>query len=142
MEPYRRTCRRDTLYSEIRSILYRIITYVTDSKDVRRKTTSYMNEMRKNDLYTKISNAGGIDVDTVKDVFRLAEIIVLNHLSSVTPDRDAKVYLMDGLSISSKMIENYKTKDVRNNEKITIPKKIKLLPKVTQRYKDKINTLV
>lgn len=100
---------------------------------------SYMNELKKNDLYTKISRTGDIDVNTVKDVFRLAEIIVLKHLSSVTPDKDAKVYLMDGLNISSKLIENYETENVRTKEKITIPKKIKVTPKITQWYKDKVN---
>lgn len=59
-------------------------------------------------IINKISNKEDIDVATVRKVFKTAENIVFDYLSSITPSEEINIKLFNGFNIKRKYIKNKK----------------------------------
>lgn len=81
-----------------------------------------------------------MNVAAVRNVFKSAEGIVTDYLSSTTPTDSYVIKLLNGISIESKYIPK---KNVNRGmfKNITTKEKINVSGKVTKHYKQKINDL-
>jgi hypothetical protein len=95
--------------------------------------------MTKTELYTKISNVEDIDVKTVRSIFKSAENIIFEYLSSTTPNDSKKIHIMDGLCVGSKVIPYHEKINPNTKQNIIVGEKIKVFSYFTRKYKDKVN---
>ena len=72
----------------------------------------------------------------VRKVFKTAEKIIFDHLSSTTPSETNVVKLLDGLNIECKYIPE---KEIHTYEDILVNEKIWAIPKITRHYNRKLN---
>ena len=87
-------------------------------------------------LITKIADQEGINTATVRKIFKSAEDIILNCLSSTTSSESTVVKLIDGLSLECNYIPE---KQIHTYTDIVCKPKIWVKPKVTRYYNRKIN---
>lgn len=81
-----------------------------------------------------------MNVAAVRNVFKSAEGIVTDYLSSTTPTDSYIIKLLNGISLESKYIPEKKVnRGMFKN--ITSKEKIKVIGKITKHYKQKINDL-
>lgn len=92
----------------------------------------------KLDFYKTIAEKENISQDIIKKIFRSAENIMFHELSSVSDGEINKVHIMDGLSVESKIV-NKKERNLPNGIKVENEPTVKITPKVTRWYKEKIN---
>ena len=87
-------------------------------------------------LVKQIANREDIDVATVRKIFKSAEEIVFDYLSSTTSSENMIVKLMDGLSLECNYIPK---KEIHTYDDITCRPRIWTRPKVTRYYNRKLN---
>ena len=92
----------------------------------------------KLDFYKMIAQQANISQETIKKIFHSAENILFDELSSVNDCEIKKIHIMDGLSIESKIV-NKKERNLPNGIKVQNEPTVKITPKVTRWYKEKIN---
>ena len=92
----------------------------------------------KLDFYKIIAKKENISQEMIKKIFRSAEDILFDELSSVNDCEIKKIYIMDGLSVESKIV-NKKERNLPNGIKVQNEPTVKITPKVTRWYKEKIN---
>ena len=72
----------------------------------------------------------------VRKVFKTAEKIIFDHLSSTTPSETNTIKPFDGLSIECKYIPK---KEIHTYDDILVNEKIWAKPKITRHYNRKLN---
>ena len=87
-------------------------------------------------LVKQIANKDDIDVATVRKIFRSAEKIIFDYLSSTTSSGDTIVKLMDGLSLECNYIPE---KEIHTYDDIVCKPRIRVKPKITRYYNRKLN---
>ena len=87
-------------------------------------------------LVKQIANREDIDVATVRKIFKSAEEIVFDYLSSTTSSENMIVKLMDGLSFECNYIPQ---KEIHTYDDIVCKPRIWVKPKITRYYNRKLN---
>ena len=92
--------------------------------------------INQENIIKDISKKEDIDIATVRKVFKSAEDIIFDYLSSTTPTDKTVVKLLDGLSLECKYVPS---QEVHRYEDIQCDEKIWVKPKVTRHYNRKLN---
>ena len=95
-------------------------------------------KVNKTDLYTLVSYKTGVPKDEISEIFQEASKLIFECLGNVSAGEIRKVYIMNGIHIESKFA-SYDNKIMPDGTRIKTKTKIKLLPKISKRYKDEIN---
>lgn len=96
---------------------------------------SYLTITQEN-LIKEIANKGDISVATVRDIFKSAEDIIFDYLSSTTPSENIIVKILDGLSVECNHIPE---KEIHTYDDIVCKPRIWAKPKITRYYNRKLN---
>lgn len=92
--------------------------------------------LTQDDLIKRIAKREDINVAMVRKVFKSAEKIIFDHLSSTTPSETNTIKPFDGLSIECKYIPE---KEIHTYGDILVNEKIWAKPKITRHYNRKLN---
>lgn len=84
----------------------------------------------------EISNKEDIEVATVRKIFKSAENIIFDYLSSTTQSENMIIKLIDGLSLECNYIPE---KTIHTYDDIVCKSRIWAKPKVTRYYNRKLN---
>ena len=87
-------------------------------------------------LIKQIADKEDINVATVREIFKSAEDIIFDHLSSTTPSENTIIKLLDGLSLECNYIPE---KEVHTYDDIICKPRIWSKPKITRYYNRKLN---
>ena len=92
--------------------------------------------INQENIIKDISKKEDIDIATVRKVFKSAEGIIFDYLSSTTPTDKTVVKLLDGLSLECKYVPS---QEIHRYEDIQCDEKIWVKPKITRHYNRKLN---
>lgn len=87
-------------------------------------------------LIKQIADKEDINVATVREIFKSAEDIIFDHLSSTTPSENTIIKLLDGLSLECNYVPE---KEIHTYDDIVCKPKIWSKPKITRYYNRKLN---
>ena len=87
-------------------------------------------------LIKQIADKEDINVATVREIFKSAEDIIFDHLSSTTPSENTVIKLLDGLSLECNYVPE---KEIHTYDDITCKPRIWSKPKITRYYNRKLN---
>ena len=87
-------------------------------------------------LIKQIADKEDINVATVREVFKSAEDIIFDHLSSTTPSENTIIKVLDGLSLECNYIPE---KEIHTYDDIICKPRIWSKPKITRYYNRKLN---
>ena len=87
-------------------------------------------------LIKQIADKEDINVATVREIFKSAEDIIFDHLSSTTPTENTVIKLLDGLSLECNYVPE---KEIHTYDDIVCKPKIWSKPKITRYYNRKLN---
>lgn len=88
-------------------------------------------------LIKQIADKEGIDIATVRKIFKSAEDIVFDYLSSTTQSDKNVIKLLDGLSLECKYVPR---REIHTYNNIICKPKIWAKPKITRYYNRKLNS--
>ena len=92
--------------------------------------------LTQDDLIKRIAKREDINVAMVRKVFKTAEKIIFDHLSSTTPSETMTVKPLDGLSIECQYVPE---KEIFGFGNFIAEDRIKAKPKITRHYNRKLN---
>ena len=92
--------------------------------------------VKKTDLIKQIADREDIDIATVRKIFKSAENIIFDYLSSTTPSEKYIIKLLDGLSLECKYIPE---KEIHRYNDIVCKPRIWAKSKITRYYNRKLN---
>ena len=92
--------------------------------------------LTQENLVKQIAEKEDINVATVRDIFKSAEDIIFDYLSSTTPSEKKVIKLLDGLSLECNYIPE---KEIHTYDDIICKPKIWTKPKITRYYNRKLN---
>ena len=92
--------------------------------------------LTQENLVKQIAEKEGINVATVRNIFKSAEDIVFDYLSSTTPSENRVIKLLDGLSLECNYVPE---KEIHTYDDIICKPRIWTKPKVTRYYNRKLN---
>ena len=87
-------------------------------------------------LIKQIADKEDINVSTVREIFKSAEDIIFDHLSSTTPSENTIIKLLDGLSLECNYVPE---KEIHTYDDIVCKPRIWSKPKITRYYNRKLN---
>ena len=87
-------------------------------------------------LIKQIAEKEDIDIATVRRVFKSAEDIIFDYLSSTTQSDKNVIKLLDGLSLECKYVSG---REIHTYNNIVCKPKIWAKPKITRYYNRKLN---
>ncbi|MCH5256461.1 MAG: hypothetical protein J1D87_04170 [Lachnospiraceae bacterium] len=87
-------------------------------------------------IVKRISEQEDINIATVRKIFKSAEDIIFDYLSSTTTSENTIVKLLDGLSLECKYIP---AKEIHTYDDIVCKPKIWTKSKITRYYNRKLN---
>ena len=87
-------------------------------------------------LIRQIADKEDINVATVREIFKSAENIIFDHLSSTTPSENTVIKLLDGLSLECNYVPE---KEIHTYDDIICKPRIWSKPKITRYYNRKLN---
>ena len=87
-------------------------------------------------LIKQIADKEDINVATVREIFKSAENIIFDHLSSTTPSENTIIKLLDGLSLECNYVPE---KEIHTYDDIVCKPRIWSKPKITRYYNRKLN---
>ena len=87
-------------------------------------------------LIKQIAEKEDINVATVREIFKSAEDIIFDHLSSTTPSENTIIKLLDGLSLECNYVPE---KEIHTYDDIICKPRIWSKPKITRYYNRKLN---
>lgn len=87
-------------------------------------------------LIKQIADKEDINVAIVREIFKSAEDIIFDHLSSTTPSENIVIKLLDGLSLECNYVPE---KEIHTYDDIVCKPKIWSKPKITRYYNRKLN---
>ena len=90
----------------------------------------------QNTLIKQIADKEDINVATVREIFKSAEDIIFDHLSSTTPSENTIIKLLDGLSLECNYVPE---KEIHTYDDIVCKPRIWSKPKITRYYNRKLN---
>lgn len=91
----------------------------------------------QDELIKQIANkTEDINVATVREIFKSAEDIIFDYLSSATPSEKIIIKPLDGLSLECNYIPE---KEIHTYDDILCKSKIWVKPKITRYYNRKLN---
>ena len=89
-------------------------------------------------LINQIANKEDINVATVRRVFKSAENIIFDYLSSISPSEEVSIKLFNGFNIKRKYIKNKKySKGMFQN--INCPEHVSVKTCLSKYYNEQIN---
>lgn len=92
--------------------------------------------LTQENLVKQIAEKEDINVATVREIFKSAEDIIFDYLSSTTPSEKRVIKLLDGLSLECNYIPE---KEIHTYNDIICKPRIWTKPKVTRYYNRKLN---
>ena len=92
--------------------------------------------LTQDDLIKRIAKKEDINVAMVRKVFKTAEKIIFDHLSSTTPSETMVAKPLDGLSIECRYVPE---KEIYGFGNFIAEDRIKAKPKITRHYNRKLN---
>ena len=92
--------------------------------------------INQENIIKDISKKEDIDIATVRKVFKSAEDIIFDHLSSTTPSENTIIKLLDGLSLECNYIPE---KEIHTYDDIVCKPRIWAKPRITRYYNRKLN---
>lgn len=92
----------------------------------------------QDELIKTIASKEDINVATVRDVFKTAEEVIFDYLSSTTPSENMIVKVLDGLSLECSYIPEHK---IHTYDDIICKSRIWAKPKITRYYNRKLNKI-
>lgn len=92
--------------------------------------------LTQDDLIKRIAKREDINVAMVRKVFKSAEKIIFDHLSSTTPSETMIAKPLDGLSIECQYVPE---KEIFGFGNFIAEDRIKAKPKITRHYNRKLN---
>ena len=92
--------------------------------------------LTQDELIKQIANKEDINVATVREIFKSAEDIIFDYLSSTAPSENRVIKLMDGLSLECAYVPE---KEIHTYEDIVCKSRIWTKPKITRYYNRKLN---
>lgn len=92
--------------------------------------------LTQDELIKQIANKEDINVATVREIFKSAEDIIFDYLSSTTPSENTIIKLLDGLSLECNYIPE---KEIHTYDDIVCKPRIWSKPKITRYYNRKLN---
>lgn len=92
--------------------------------------------INQENLVNQIATKEDIDVATVRKIFKSAECIIFDYLSSTTPSENTIIKLLDGLSMECNYIPE---KEIHTYDNILCRPRIWVKPKITRYYNRKLN---
>ena len=92
--------------------------------------------LTQDDLIKRIAKKEDINVAMVRKVFKTAEKIIFDHLSSTTPSETMTVKPLDGLSIECQYVPE---KEIFGFDNFIAEERIKSKPRITRHYNRKLN---
>ena len=87
-------------------------------------------------LIKQIADKEDINVATVREIFKSAEDIIFDHLSSTTPSENTIIKLLDGLSLECNYVQE---KEIHTYDDIVCKPRIWSKPRITRYYNRKLN---
>ena len=90
----------------------------------------------QDNLIRQIADKEDINVATVREIFKSAEDIIFDHLSSTTPSENTIIKLLDGLSLECNYVPE---KEIHTYDDIICKPRIWSKPKITRYYNRKLN---
>lgn len=87
-------------------------------------------------LMNQIAKKETISITTVRKIFRSAEDIIFDCLSSTTPSENTVIKLLDGLSLECNYIPE---KEIHTYDDIVCKPRLWTKPKITRYYNRKLN---
>ena len=88
------------------------------------------------DIIRQTAKREDIKVSSVRNIFKTAENIVFDYLSSTTPTENTLVKILDGLSLECNYIPE---RNIHTYDDIKCESRIWAKPKVTRYYNRKLN---
>lgn len=92
--------------------------------------------MTQEKIIKQIAEKEDINMATVRDIFKSAEKIIFDHLSSTTPTESTIIKVLDGLSLECNYIPKH---EIHTYDKIKCEERIWTKPKITRYYNRKLN---
>lgn len=92
--------------------------------------------LTQDELIKQIANKEDINVATVREIFKSAEDIIFDYLSSTTPSENTIIKLLDGLSLECNYVPE---KEIHTYDDIVCKPRIWSKPKITRYYNRKLN---
>lgn len=92
--------------------------------------------LTQDDLIKRIAKKEDINVAMVRKVFKTAEKIIFDHLSSTTPSETMTVKPLDGLSIECQYVPE---KEIFGFDNFIAEDRIKAKSRITRHYNRKLN---
>jgi hypothetical protein len=87
-------------------------------------------------LIKQISENENINLATVQKIFKAAENIIFDNLSSTTPSENTIIKILDGLSLECNYIPE---KEIHTYDNIVCKARVWTKPKITRYYNRKLN---
>ena len=88
------------------------------------------------DIIKQVAKREDIKVSTVRNIFKTAENIIFDYLSSTTPTEKIIVKVLDGLSLECSYIPE---REIHTYDDIKCESKVWTKPKVTRYHNRKLN---
>lgn len=88
------------------------------------------------ELIKEIAKKEDMDFTTIRKIFKSAEHVIFDYLSSTTPTENIIVKLLDGLSLECSYIPE---KEIHTYDHIICKPRIWTKPKITRYYNKKLN---
>lgn len=89
-------------------------------------------------LINQIADKEDVNVATVRDVFKSAEDIIFDYLSSITPSEEVTIKLFNGISIKRKYIKRRRySKGMFKN--IDCPEHVNIKASLSKYYNGQVN---
>ena len=92
--------------------------------------------LTQDELIKQIANKEDINVATVREIFKSAEDIIFDYLSSTTPSENTIIKLLDGLSLECNYVPE---KEIHTYDDFVCKPRIWSKPKITRYYNRKLN---
>lgn len=92
--------------------------------------------LTQENLVKQIAEKEDINVATVREIFKSAEDIIFDYLSSTTPSENRVIKLLDGLSLECNYVPE---KEIHTYEDIVCKPRIWTKPRITRYYNRKLN---
>lgn len=89
-------------------------------------------------LINQIANNRDIDLATVRQIFKAAENIIFDYLSSTTPSEDVSIKIFNGISIKRNYLEEKKFSKGMFRD-ITCPEHVNVKACISKYYNSQIN---
>ena len=92
--------------------------------------------VKQEKLIKDIAEKERVGIATVRDIFKTAEEIIFDYLSSATPTKNVVIKVFDGLKLESKYVPKKANHGCINKDSNP---KICAKPKITKHYNAKLN---